>query len=38
MSKLFTRTLLAMIVLFGIIATVISLFAGWSLYDRIIDE
>ncbi|MBI4961733.1 MAG: PAS domain S-box protein [Desulfomonile tiedjei] len=38
MSKLFKKTLLAMILLFGVIATVISGFAGWSLYDRIIDE
>jgi sensor histidine kinase regulating citrate/malate metabolism len=38
MSKLFKKLLLAMILLFGVIATVISGFAGWSLYDRIIDE
>jgi len=38
MSKLFKKTLLAMILLFGVIATVISLFAGWSLCNRIIDE
>lgn len=38
MSKLFKKTLFIMIVLFGGIATVISAYAGWMLYDRIIGE
>lgn len=38
MSKLFKKTLLMMILLFGCIATVVSAYAGWMLYDRIIGE
>jgi sigma-54 dependent transcriptional regulator, acetoin dehydrogenase operon transcriptional activator AcoR len=38
MSKLFKKTLIMMILLFGIITPVISGYAGWILYDRIIEE
>ncbi|MFZ5865804.1 MAG: PAS domain S-box protein [Thermodesulfobacteriota bacterium] len=38
MSKLFKKTLIMMILLFGAVATIISAVAGWTLYDRIIDE
>ncbi len=38
MSKLFKKTLIMMILLFGVIATVVSAYTGWILYDRIIDE
>jgi sensor histidine kinase regulating citrate/malate metabolism len=38
MSRLFKKTLITMIVLFGVIATVVSGYAGWMLYNRIIGE
>src|SRR3990172_2142478 len=38
MSRLFKKTLFTMIVLFGVIATVVSAYAGWMLYNRIIGE
>lgn len=38
MSKLFKKTLLMIILLFGIISTIISSYAGWILYNRIIEE
>ncbi len=38
MSKLFKKTLIIMILLFGAFATIISAVAGWILYDRIRDE
>jgi|GEM_PF-225774 len=38
MSKLFKKTLMMVILLFGVIATIISAYAGWILYNRIIDE
>jgi PAS domain S-box-containing protein len=38
MSKLFKKTLMMIILLFGAIATIISAYAGWTLYNRIIDE
>ncbi len=38
MSKLFKKTLIIIIVLFGVMAPIISGFAGWILYDKIIDE
>ena len=38
MSKLFKKILFMMILLFGIIATIISACAAWMLYDRIIQE
>jgi PAS domain S-box-containing protein len=38
MSKLFKKTLIMMILLFGVVATIISAVAGWILYDRIRDE
>lgn len=38
MSKLFKKTLLMMVLLFGVFATIISAYAGWILYDRIIEE
>ncbi|MBI5248626.1 MAG: PAS domain S-box protein [Desulfomonile tiedjei] len=38
MSKLFKKTLLMMIILFGTIATIVSAYAGWMIYNRIIGE
>jgi len=38
MSKLFKKTLIMIILLFGVIATITSAYAGWILYNRIIDE
>jgi len=38
MSKLFQRTLIIMVVLFGIIATATSILSGWTLYRRLTEE
>ncbi len=38
MSKLFKKTLFMMILLFGVIATIVSAYSGWMLYNRIIGE
>ncbi len=38
MSKLFKKTLVMIILLFGVIATITSTYAGWILYNRIIEE
>ncbi len=38
MSRLFKRTLLIMLLLFGVIANVTSLFSGWQLYTRLSQE
>jgi PAS domain S-box-containing protein len=38
MSKLFKKTLIMIILLFGAIATIMSAYAGWILYVRIIEE
>jgi sigma-B regulation protein RsbU (phosphoserine phosphatase) len=38
MSKLFQRTLIIMVVLFGIIATVTSILSGWTLSRRLTEE
>ncbi|MDQ7782582.1 MAG: PAS domain S-box protein [Desulfomonilaceae bacterium] len=38
MSKLFKKTLIMIVLLFGVIATITSAYAGWILYNRIIDE
>ncbi|MEW6350170.1 MAG: PAS domain S-box protein [Thermodesulfobacteriota bacterium] len=38
MSKLFKKTLIMFIVMFGATATIISGYAGWILYNRIIEE
>ena len=38
MSKLFKKTLLVTILLFGIIATSTSVLSGWTLYNRMTDE
>src|SRR5262249_39908444 len=37
-SKLFQRTLIIMVVLFGIIATVTSILSGWTLSQRLTEE
>src|SRR5262245_6123183 len=37
-SKLFQRTLIIMVVLFGVIATVTSLLSGWTLSRRLTEE
>ena len=38
MSKLFKKTLIMIVLLFGVIATITSTYAGWILYNRIIEE
>ena len=38
MSKLFKRTLIIMIVLFGIIANATSVLSGWNLYRKLTEE
>lgn len=38
MSKLFKKTLIMIVLLFGVIATITSAYAGWILYNRIIEE
>ncbi len=38
MSKLFKKTLIIIILLFGVMAPIISGYAGWILYDRLIEE
>ena len=38
MSKLFKKTLIMMIILFAVNAPIISGYAGWTLYNRIIEE
>ena len=38
MSKLFKRTLIIMIVLFGIIANATSVLSGWNLYRNLTEE
>jgi len=38
MSRLFRKTLIGAIILFGVIATATSILSGWNLYSRLTDE
>jgi PAS domain S-box-containing protein len=38
MSKLFKKTLLMMILMFGAVASAVSLYSAWMNYERLIDE
>lgn len=38
MSRLFKKTLIMIVLLFGVISTITSTYAGWILYSRIIEE